>query len=105
MQLRIFIGAGVGLLLAACQQQPSRIAFDRPKTTQQQMIVDRHDCIQKSMGFSAQGGNYGYGYSHYSSSTPNMGAYRNCMAAKGYTENNESGTLVVPPHLIVQMHN
>lgn len=92
--------------LAACQTIPNRRAYDRPNTSQQQMLKDRHDCIQKAMGFSGTGGYvYGAGYQSQSSSTPNMGAYRNCMAAKGYVENNETGALLVPDYLVVRMHN
>lgn len=105
MKYSLPIAISLLVCVAGCQTPQQRRAYDRPKTTQQQMLADRHDCIQKSMGYSAAGGHvYGGGYQSYSSSSPNRGAYINCMAAKGYVENDESGRLEVPSNLLVRMH-
>jgi hypothetical protein len=107
MKYRLPITISLLVVVAGCQtQQLQRRAYDRPKTSQQQMLTDRHDCIQKSMGFAGAGGHvYGGGYQSYSASSPNRGAYMNCMAAKGYVENDAAGALEVPQNLLVRMHN
>ena len=91
----------VTALIGGCQTSRG---YDRPNTTQQQMLADRNECIQRAMGFSHGSMAYGYSYGSYGSTSPNRGVYQNCMAAKGYAYNPE-GQLKVPDHLLVRMHD
>ena len=90
----------IGLLAAGCRT----VAYDRPNTTQQQMLNDRTDCAHRAMGYTSSGGwVYGQGYQSSGASMPNGRLYDNCMAAKGYVANSE-GRLVVPNNLKMQMY-
>ncbi len=77
--------------LASCASTPSRVAYDHATATQSQMIAERFECAQKSMGF--------IGIEGSGAAMPNAALMRNCMAAKGYTNNGESGRLAVPDEL------
>ena len=84
-----------------CVPASNRVAFDHPSSTEQKMLKDRYDCLQASMGYVSGGYvNQGVGISA-GSARPNGDMAKNCMALKGYTRNDESGRLLVPPNLVV----
>lgn len=115
MRTRNAISAAVAAVvstafLTGCETttETSRVAFDHPKASQDQLLKDRYACIKDSMGYVQSGSGYvsgGYGSSQsQGAAMVNGPMYNNCMALKGYTLNNESGRLVVPPELYVRSY-
>ena len=101
----IFIAVSI-VFLTGCETTGNRVAFDHPKANQEQMLKDRYACIQQSMGFvsgSSMVVNGGFGSAQSEGkSAVNGPVFNNCMAIKGYDQNNQTGRLVVPPKLVVQ---
>lgn len=95
--------------LAGCETtETNRVAFDHASASNEQLLKDRYACIKESMGYVQSGTGYvngGYGASQSEGkSMVNGPVFNNCMALKGYTQNNETGRLVVPPSLVVRSY-
>lgn len=89
--------------------ETERVAFDHATASNEQLLKDRYACIKDSMGYVQSGTGYvngGYGQNRSEGKTAVNGpVFNNCMALKGYTQNNETGRLVVPPALVVQSYD
>jgi hypothetical protein len=99
--------AKIASLVAAfglCGCGPTHVAFDHPSADESQMIADRYECLRSSMGnVSAGMVSNGDGWMR-GATLPNEALYLNCMVVHGYTQNNESGRLVVPPSLMTRTY-
>ncbi len=92
--------------LTGCETtETNRIAYDHGSASNEQFLKDRYACIKDSMGYVQSGTGYvndGFGQSRSSGKNAVNGpVFNNCMALKGYTQNDETGRLVVPPALVV----
>lgn len=84
------------LALGGCVTQVAYTSTN-PNITQQQFLQDRYECTQEAMGFVANP----YG----AAAVPSAQLYVNCMALRGYRQDNANGTLIVPAELVTQMYN
>lgn len=102
----VIAASALAALLGGCETtETNRIAYDHASASNELFLKERYACIKESMGYVQSGTGYvndGFGQSRSEGkSAVNGPVFNNCMALKGYTQNDESGRLVVPPSLVV----
>ncbi|NLH82267.1 MAG: hypothetical protein GX458_15670 [Phyllobacteriaceae bacterium] len=110
ISIGVFSTIVCAVLLSGCETtEANRIAYDHASASSDQFLKDRYACIKESMGFVQSGKSYvtdGYGQSRSEGKNAVNGpVFNNCMALKGYTQNDEAGRLVVPPALVVPSYD